>query len=60
MGDMLQEECKTRWTSTHAMRDSLMTMSGGIGGYRGMYQSHSSHDWPGQTVPGCVCQVCVS
>ena len=27
MGDMLQQECKTRWTSTHSMSDSLMTMS---------------------------------
>jgi len=25
--DMLQQECKTRWSSTHAMSDSLMTMS---------------------------------
>ena len=25
--DMLQQECKTRWTSTYAMSDSLMTMS---------------------------------
>ena len=24
---MLQQECKTRWSSTHAMGDSLMTMS---------------------------------
>ncbi len=24
---MLQQECKTRWTSTHDMSDSLMTMS---------------------------------
>ena len=24
---MLQQECKTRWSSTHAMSDSLMTMS---------------------------------
>ena len=23
---MLQQECKTRWSSTHAMGDSLMTM----------------------------------
>ena len=23
---MLQEECKTRWSSTHSMGDSLMTM----------------------------------
>jgi hypothetical protein len=26
MGGMLQQECKTRWSSTHAMGDSLMTM----------------------------------
>ena len=26
MGGMLQQECKTRWSSTHAMDDSLMTM----------------------------------
>ena len=25
--DMLQQECKTRWSSTHAMGDSLMTMT---------------------------------
>jgi hypothetical protein len=27
MGDMLQQECKTRWSSTHALGDSLMTMT---------------------------------
>ena len=25
--DMLQQECKTRWSSTHTMGDSLMTMT---------------------------------
>jgi hypothetical protein len=26
MGGMLKQECKTRWSSTHDMGDSLMTM----------------------------------
>ncbi len=46
---MSQQECKTRWSSTHPMSDSLMTMSDNvtvptIGPY-------------GQAVPDCACQV---